>query len=93
MAGYWFAIILSLLISNIIFFVFIRKIDWQQQADEAFQRVSNERDIDETMLILINNQEKKPIRLFDLIKYKLIFFIFLSFLFICSMLLLNTVGK
>ncbi|CAF3817083.1 unnamed protein product [Rotaria sp. Silwood1] len=87
MIGYWSALLLSLLVTNTVYFIYIRHINWQEQAETAQQRVSGNINTDEQTMPLINSHRQQPERLFDLIKYKLLVFLLFLSLFICSVLL------
>ncbi|CAF4255506.1 unnamed protein product [Adineta steineri] len=89
MAGYWFALVLSLLVTNTIFFICIKRIDWKQQAENAQIQVSDQPNLDDEASILITDKKQQDAGVFDLIKYKLFFFVFLLTLFIYSAVLLK----
>ncbi|CAF3950924.1 unnamed protein product [Adineta steineri] len=89
MAGYWFALVLSLLVTNTIFFICIKRIDWKQQAENAQIQASDQPNLDDEASILITNKKQQDAGVFDLIKYKLFFFVFLLILFIYSAVLLK----
>ncbi|CAF1331745.1 unnamed protein product [Adineta ricciae] len=86
MFGYWLALIASLLVTNIVFYIYIRKIDWKEQAERAQMNIaSNTQDIsDHTPLLPADNARNEP-SLLDTIRTKLFVFVLLLLLLVSSL--------
>ncbi|UJR32258.1 hypothetical protein I4U23_019723 [Adineta vaga] len=85
MTGYWLALITSLIVTNIIFYIYIRKINWREQGERAQLNISNREVASERTLLLPVNNTRNELSIFDLLKKKLFIFILLLLLFVLSL--------
>ncbi|CAF1419154.1 unnamed protein product [Adineta ricciae] len=83
MAGYWFAIISSLIVTNIVFYIYIRKINWIEQAERAQVNILSKKEaVPERTSLLSDNAMKNELPIWNLLKKKLCVFFLLFLLFV-----------